>query len=312
MKKNIYLLVTGCLLVIQARAQFYVSITGGYGIAPPGMKLGEKIDLKRVNYEDAIKTPVEDISGSYGAGANFQIRAGYLFNKKLGIEFTFGRISGEEQTPVLVRGEIDRVKAKSVSNTSGLALSLVYNITENVYTRIGPLMKVSGKTVANVVARKSLEGKIVETGNIFAPRLPLAKGSYADITFTQENYGRPPVGFLGAIGYKYFIGNHLAVFGEIEYMNIRVTKDKSKLTAFNLDAYAIVEPPIGETVIKTVPSQHTLDNLPDGAAIETVYVDSLTPEEAKAVRKSNFAAKQLTSSAPYSSIGVNIGISYKF
>lgn len=312
MKKNIYSLVVACLLVTQSKAQFYVSFTGGYGIAPPGMKLGEKIDLKRVNFEDAIKTPVGNISGSYGAGTNFQIRGGYFFNDRLGLEFALGKVNGVEQTPILVRGEIDKVSAKAVSNTYGLGLSLVCNITKNVYARVGPLMKVGGKTVVNVSARKSLEGKRVKTGNFIFPELPLAKGSYADIKFTQENYGRPPVGFLGAVGYKYLIGSHLEVFGEMEYMNIRVTKDKSKLTAFNLDAYAIVEPPIGETVTKKIPNQNTLDNLPDGASLETVYLDSLTPEEAKAARASNFAAKQLTSSAPYSSIGINIGISYKF
>jgi hypothetical protein len=101
------------------------------------------------------------------------------------------------------------------------------------------------------------------------------------------------------MGYKYKLGDNLNLFAELEYLGINVTRDKSKYTAFtSTDVSAL-----GAGTTTT-----TLSQLPVSMK-EFTYVDELPiPYTADPTKP----AKVLSEVAPYSSFGLNVGITYTF
>ncbi|MCG8219980.1 hypothetical protein J2Q02_06855 [Tenacibaculum finnmarkense genomovar finnmarkense] len=65
---------------LSASAQVYVSASSGYSFKAVESKMGTKTTL----------SGVENTYGSYGEGTHTQVRAGYFFNDKWGIEAAAG------------------------------------------------------------------------------------------------------------------------------------------------------------------------------------------------------------------------------
>lgn len=280
------------LISAVASAQFYVSGSGGYSIPSAGMKLGETISA----------SGVENYYGSYGEGLHAQLRAGYFFNEKFGTEISLGYLHGSDQTINKVEGlyaltgnEVDVIAR---GRAYGLSASFVYKFTNNIYGRFGGLIKVGGKTEAVGYRKQNVSGLPIPG----APAgITFPDGSYAESNFVLDYKGRLPLGFVGAIGYKYDVTNSIAIFGELEYMGVSVTRDKAIFNEFKTE---IVTPDGNRTVV------NTLDNLPQGYSREIKFVDELTLAEQTAASNNPFAAKQLSQKVPYSSFGINFGVTF--
>lgn len=310
MKKNLLLLVA-VVMATSASAQFYVSASGGYSISSAGILTGTSLNDSQ--------TTATNHYGSYGEGANFQLRAGKMFNETFGLEMSLAYLHGADQVidtyknyyatsvfPIPNLGNSapatlavnDVTKGTAHARAYGLSMALVYNFNEHIYGKFGAITKVGGKTEAeatNVV-------NVTLTENVYAPSpapagtIAIPAGTHVKTVTTnaeQDFHGRIPLGFIAAFGYKHSLGENLNLFAELEYLGINVTRDNSEYTAFTSVDVSGLGAPTTTT---------TLDQLPSK---EITYVDSLA-------NPNTDPSKALSSVAPYSSFGINVGITYTF
>ena len=101
------------------------------------------------------------------------------------------------------------------------------------------------------------------------------------------------------MGYKHELNSNFSLFAELEYYGISVKRKDSEITKFNTNIVA----PDGTVLVEGF---YSLDNLPEGYVKETTYYDELTFEEQAD------PSKKLSEKVPYSSFGLNIGVTYKF
>ncbi|MDE1206037.1 MULTISPECIES: outer membrane beta-barrel protein [Tenacibaculum] len=258
-------------------SQFYVSASGGYSFSSAGVRFGT----------ETTRTRVENTYGSYGEGLNTQLRGGYLFDENFGVEIGFGYLNGADQKNLLIDlpDQSQYINIESRGRAYGASASLVYNFTNNIYGRFGALIKLGGRTES--------KGKI---------NIALSQTEKLDVKYTQDYKGRLPLGFIGAVGYKYGLNNNLFLFAELEYMGVSVTRDSSKMVNFSANVN-------GETrsidEVRSILFNHS--SYSDLAPIfnkNVEYVDEL-PLGANPV-----AEKQLSQKVPYSSFGINLGITY--
>ncbi len=245
------------------------------------MKLGEEVSTtKTTNYY-----------GSYGEGANFQLRGGYFFNETFGLEASLGYLHGADQTIQEVNLPDQKVDAVARARAFGFSTSIVYNFTKNIYGRFGAVVKVGGKTEAVVYNKEVFS-------DAKAAYLGLPSGSYSVTEYVEDYHGELPLGFTGAFGYKHNIGKNLDLFIEAEYLGISVKRKDSEIQEFNTDIML----PDGTVAVA---GYYSLDHLPDGYVIETTYEDERAHSETDPSIK-------LSQKVPYSSFGVNVGITYTF
>lgn len=281
MKKTI--LTTAMLFIaITTSAQFYISASGGYSFGA-----GEKVLGKEVDASGASK----EIKGSYGEGTHIQLRTGYLFSEKIGMELGLGYLHGAEKQ--VNKFAVPFVDVKARGRAYGAALSGVYNVTNNFYVRAGVLTKIGGKT--EVVGKVKTKLPV----SIFNPAVPATVLADLDVEFTNDFKGKMPFGFTGAVGYKFPVADNLALFAEVDYMGINVTRDTSKLSSFSatLAGNKVTRDQLVAGV-KKLPAQN-----------QAVFAPllPLLQDEAKWGEGSLPSAQ-----APYSSIGINFGITYTF
>jgi hypothetical protein len=292
MKKVLFFIFT--LVATSASAQYYVSFSGGYSISSAGMILGTSL-----NSDQSIATIKK---GSYGEGLNTQIRAGYFFNETFGVELGFAYLHGADQNIDSYRTNVSATNVTSIAEWTtgtahgrayGLNLALVYNFNDNVYGKFGAITKVGGATEAEFVkTTKTAFGPIVATG----------KADYN---------GRLPLGFTASMGYKHKLTSNLNLFAELEYLGINVTRDTSEYTELAVAYPAIPQGSLGGgQPAQTIPAYTWHLGEPNHPVFPTpakdiAYVDSLDP-----LNKDQ--SKALTSVVPYSSFGINIGVTYSF
>ncbi|CAL2081166.1 conserved exported hypothetical protein [Tenacibaculum dicentrarchi] len=278
---------------LSASAQVYVSASSGYSFKAVESKMGTKTTL----------SGVENTYGSYGEGTHTQLRAGYFFNDKWGIEAAAGYLHGADQTAMLVEvpGQ-PYVDVKARGRAFGLSLSTVYNITEHFYGRAGVLTKIGGKT--EVVGNIKTDIKTA----LLNPLAPAGATIPLEIDFTRDFKGRFPLGFIGAIGYKHEILKNLSVFAEAEYLGISVTRNTSEIGDFSATLNG-----------NNVSREELLKKFGTGLGAlsplindKISYEDSLTLVENAQAQQNPLATKQLSQTVPYSSWGFNFGFTYTF
>ena len=227
--------------------------------------------------------------GSYGEGANFQLRGGYFFNDTFGLEFGLGYLLGADQIVSEVKMPSVGVDVEAIARgrVFGFSPAVVYKFTDHFYGRFGALLKLGGKTEAIVNSRIP-----IDPDNLG----PLPLGSYTVVNYTEDYHGVLPLGFVGAFGYKHDFSDSFGLFVEAEYMGISIKRNDSEIVAMDGGVYL----PDG-----TLYAPFSLDNLPPGFSKTTDYVDELP-------NNNTDPSKQLSQKVPYSSFGLNIGVTYTF
>ena len=266
---------------ITTYAQVQISYSTGYAIGSANTKLGEKISSSQtvISY------------GSYGEGTNFQLRVGYFFNDTFGVDLGIAYLYGADQIVTKVSLPNQEVNAIARGRAFGASPSVVYRFTNNLYGRFGALIKIGGRTEA-VVYNKVVFSEVQAA----AQGLPL--GSYSETNYVQDFHGRLPLGFIGAFGYKYDLNKSWSLFLEAEYLGISIKRNDSELAEFNTD----IKLPDGTVAVAGF---YTLDNLPEGFNRTTTYVDELS-------NTNTDSSIELAQAVPYSSFGLNFGITYQF
>jgi len=280
MKQRIVLLAV-LFMSTMSYAQFEISASTGYALSSAGMKLGETITT----------SGTENYYGSYGNGANVQIRGTYFFNDTFGADLAIGYLQGDDQTISDVNMPGLEIDAIARARAFGASASVVYKFTNNIYGRFGALLKLGGKTEAVVNQKSTFDAA---TANF----LGLPEGSYSETDYVEDFHGQFPLGFVGALGYKFDLGNNFGLFVEAEYYGISLKRKDSEIVEFNTD----IKLPDGTIAQAGVQS---LDNLPAGYVKNSTYVDELANDN-------TVPSKKLSQKVPYSSFGLNFGITYKF
>lgn len=279
--KQLILLCAALLIGSVSYAQFQISASGGYAIGSAGMKTGETIST----------TQTENAYGSYGEGFNGQIRGTYFFNETFGADLSLGYLHGSDQTISEVNVPGTEIDAVARARAFGAAISLVYKFNNNIYGRLGALVKLGGKTEAVVSQKQTLsDGEAAAFG--------LDPGAYSQTNYVEDFHGQFPLGFVAAIGYEYPINDNFSVFAEAEYYGISLKRKDSELQEFNTNIVAAD----GTVAFEGF---YSLDNLPEGRNKKTTYVDELS-------HTNTDDSKELAVKVPYSSFGINFGITYKF
>jgi hypothetical protein len=279
--KHKILALTAVVMSGLAYAQVQVSVSTGYAFASAGMKLGETVNVSETG----------NSYGSYGEGANVQIRGTYFFNESFGADLSFGYLQGTDQTVSDVNTPNTDVNAVARARAFGASTSVVYKFTNNIYGRFGALLKLGGKTEA-VVYRKAVFSEAE------ADAFGVPEGSYSETNYTEDFHGHFPLGFVGALGYKFDLDSNFSLFVEAEYYGISLKRKDSELAEFNTNIVL----PDGTVAVEGF---YSLDNLPDGTVKKTTYVDNLS-------NTNTDDSKKLSQKVPYSSFGINFGITYKF
>jgi hypothetical protein len=280
MKHLITLFSALCITAI-SYGQFNVSVSSGYSISSAGMKLGEKINT----------TQTENTYGSYGEGTNIQVRGTYFLNEKFGLDLALGYLNGADQTVSEVSTPTLDVDAIARARAFGAAVSMVYKFTDNFYGRLGALVKVGGKTEAVVYQKEFFSDEV-------ATAQGLPSGSYSETNYIEDYHGHFPLGVVAALGYTFDLDTNFSLFVEAEYYGISLKRKDSEFSEFNTDI-ALAD----GTVVKN----YNLNDLPPGYFKKTTYVDELSHVDA-----ATDASKELSQKVPYSSFGLNFGITYKF
>ena len=279
--KHLFIMLTAFLISATSYAQFQISFNSGYALGSAEMKLGETINVDET----------ENAYGSYGEGFNFQLRGTYFFNDSFGVDIGLGYLHGTDQTASKVSLPNNETDAIARARAFGASASVVYKFTNNIYGRFGALIKVGGKTEA-VVYQKSVFSQ--EEANAFG--VPL--GSYSETNYKEDFHGQFPLGFAAALGYKYELNSNFSIFVEAEYYGISLKRKDSEISQFNTDIVL----PDGNVAVSGF---YTLDNLPAGYVKKTTYVDNLS-------NTNTDPSKKLAQKVPYSSFGINFGITYHF
>ncbi|MEM5538488.1 outer membrane beta-barrel protein [Olleya sp. AS48] len=279
--KQFGIVLTALLISGLSFAQLEVSLSTGYAVGSAGMKLGESINLSET----------ENAYGSYGEGANVQLRGTYYFNESFGVDLGLGYLHGTDQTVSEVSVPNREIDAVARARAFGASTSIVYKFTNNIYGRFGALLKLGGKTEAVVYDKSTLSQAEADAFGI-----PL--GSYSETNYKEDFHGHFPLGFVGALGYKFNLNDNLNLFIEAEYYGISLKRKDSEITEFNTDVVL----PDGTVAFAGF---YNIDNLPNGYNKETTYVDNLSNTNTDSSRK-------LSQKVPYSSFGINFGITYKF
>ncbi len=245
-------------------AQFYASLGAGYSMGMPygnGVLGLDEGSNSTVNYE----FHENNIYGTYGTGVNGKLNLGYFLNDNLGVELGFTYLMGSEQLIgiyeyVSINSET-KITTKAKATSIGLAPTLFYKLDNGLYGKFGFATKIGGKV---------------------AERSEQVNGIYITKR-TLESKGKMPLGFTGAMGYEFEVGNNLNLFIEMEYLDVSIKKDKSTLTAYEETENGVV--------IRTFED-------------EGCHCSNYTDET------SWWRSYNLTETRPYSSFGFNIGIRY--
>lgn len=300
MRKNLLLLVAFCTINV-AFAQFYVSASAGYSMGSAGILTGTSLNT--------AQDKATNHYGSYGEGFNAQLRGGYFFNKMFGVELSLGYLSGADQniSSYLTNddGDINEyTNGNAHAEAYGINIALAYNFNENFYGKIGMVSKLGGKTEATFTRTN---------------QTPLSSLGVAPIMTEGVNdyHGRPPLGFTAAFGYKYKLTDNLNLFAELEYLGINVTRDTSEFAELTITTPATPALPAGAIGPDPVPAIPSMTwNLGDAPLQHPIFGTIYAPSEVDYVdtlpEPNNDPSKALSSVAPYSSFGINIGITYTF
>ncbi|SDX98510.1 Outer membrane protein beta-barrel domain-containing protein [Lutibacter oricola] len=289
--KNQLLLAIALIVTTSISAQFYVSASGGYAIPSAGVLMGQELNADR--------TEAKNHYGSFGEGLNTQLKGGYFFNDTFGVELAFAYLHGSDQVRdsyLMEEGVITEVTdAKAYGRAFGLSASLVYNFNEKVYGRFGAITKLGGRTGAELTRENATPfGPIVTEGKL-------------------DFHGRPPLGFIAALGHKFKLNDNFHLFAELEYLGINVTRDNSEFTELTINAPAVPANALGAGHPGIPAATWNLGDAPlNHPVYGTLYAPTKTTYEDELSTSNTDPSKTLSETVPYSSFGINFGITYTF
>ncbi len=277
--KNIYIIIATILLALPITAQeqkpknrFYFSIHSGYNFSSGNTEdifLGlEEIGWRMGNVDRSITEQTISIAKlNLGSGLNYGASFGFNYNKYLGAELTVSYIKSESEVYYKAPNFIESFTFNS--KMLQIKPSLMFSAG---LEKVNPYIKF---------------GLVLGTGSINTSRF-----SQGPAISNQKNYikdGGLAVGYTGAFGIDYNIGNNLALTLDANFINLVYHPKKQTQTV---------------EITNGVDDLNTLTIY----GLQTEYSDEIDTS----LFDPNAPRKQVTPSFSFGSFGFNLGVKYGF
>lgn len=278
MKKSILLVAAITLGTLASAQELNVGVNVGYGLGLPGNTLGQSTDVSLTGDETSV-----NLNGSVGAGFNAGLSLGYMFNENVGIDLGLDYLMGAN---VLMNENRTVIPSQTVTTsqygkTSQFRVSPSVVISSGgdglkVYGRAGFVIPVVGKTVATIES-------------------DFAGGETEQVL---ENKGAFALGYQGALGVSFPVGEKLSLFGELNGVNLRI-KSKSSTVTTNMAGGTDLIPFMTESQINTNYVSE-LNNSSNNTGTNASGYDI------------NSADEQLNSTTDFSALFIKVGVKISF
>ncbi|WBV59249.1 outer membrane beta-barrel protein [Chryseobacterium camelliae] len=255
-----------------AKSGFYVGINGGYNF--PITTKGSPYFYANDETVQSGPNIVEVVPFSLGKGPSVGVDFGYMFTSNIGAELGIDYLFGSKTT--FTETDKDFPSYRAEQSISGKMLQFKPAV---VFTAGAGNVKPYAK--AGIVI--GVAGKITSEYEVREPDANYSRDWY------EEYNGGAAVGFHGALGIDYALNNQLSLFGEVTAIGLNYSPDKGEVTK------AIEN---GEDYLNSL-------NVSDR---EIEFVDRTDGT----AQSDNQPRKELKFSAPFSNVGLNVGVKYHF
>lgn len=280
MTKKIFLTLTVIALSFNAFSQAYVKFGVGYNMAAPS---------REMSFQDRTDSKLSIVKGSYGKGITPALGFGYMINDNFGAELGLSYLLGgankadikvNQSGPGYVYSNTTEVSSKARGIFLSPSLVVKAGNSESKlrpYARVGFVLPLAGKVTTDVNTTEVT----TFTG------LSATTKKTEEVTETK---GKLSLGYTGAFGVSYSLSEKLGLFVELSGQALNIWSKSSKLTKSTTDGK---------------------DNLPglDVNDKETEYVNDL---DTSVTQPSTSPAKALSQTANFNSLGLNVGLTFKF
>ena len=256
----------------------YVSLNGGYNFAA-GTEKGIVNNFTSVTTSSSNVTTSENIALSYGKGLNVGGAIGYMFNKNVGAELAFdyligGKTSGTSSTTSA--GGVNKVDKDFSAKMLQIVPSVVISAGMegiNPYAKFGLIIG-SAKLTENTTD-VDINGGTTDTTEL-----------------TKETETNTGFGFKGAVGAMFTVNTNISIFAELTSVNMSQILKSSSITKATFNGVDVLA--TGNTSQK-----------------ETVYEDNLSTLSPIPATP-NSPKREVATTVPFSSFGINVGLKYSF
>ena len=251
-----------------------------FGLGYAGGTSSELIGVNS-NVTSATSFTETGVYGTYGSGIPIGLNVGYMFTEHIGFDLGFNYFMGSEVTSAVNKSFVgDDVTTTSKGYQIRVLPQLVVSTGSenalNFYSKFGLVLPVAGRTTFKK------EGQVsVFTGTNFITKSILVEGN---------STGKFSMGYTGALGATFNLSDNLSLFGELQLINLRIAGATQTITKYEFD---------GQDIMSSKTKQE----------LETEYVTSL---DEKSNTDTNSPMKEIGSSTNYNSLGLNVGIKFRF
>jgi hypothetical protein len=262
----------------------FVKINAGYGFGL-GMQSWKTNTTKNTTSTTMEYTSTtENINLSLGKGLNFGATFGAMFSKNVGGELGLNYLIGAKTTCQSIESQtaILLIPAFTTTDEQSISASMF---------RINPsIIVASGSKEIEPYAKLGL---VIGIGSVTLERISTTTLN-SDKTEISEKYnGGIALGVSSALGINFNLNDNMALFGELNMINMSYAPTKSVYTKYSVDG------------IDQLPTMTIKDK-------ETEYVDSYTHDSTAASTPDSQPDKKLKTKNPFGSLGINLGLKIKF
>ena len=259
-----------------AQSGLYFRLGGGYSWAIAKDAMGtntiEDTATGALSYSVNLAT--------LGKGGNGCIEIGYRITPYVGIELGFEYLYGAQQKAVSIQSSGLNVNAIAYTRQFRLAPGLVVSTGNTLvqgYARGGFLIPLTGVTTKEITTTLLGFGNPIENFE------------------KTKNYGAFSLGFYGALGVAYPINDLITVFAECRGVNLRIRQKSEETVEYVTN---------GDDLLSTLKPWRVhidyLQKLPNTANVR--------PGTGLAPADPEKPSETLSTTSPYSSLGLNIGV----
>jgi outer membrane protein W len=306
-------------VVLQANSQkFYITLGAGYGLSPSSNRMGgesynnstsskltifDGINTDETNsYTSVVDSKNLKGTGSYGRGVQTAATFGYMFTENIGAELGFDYLLGSKiirykSNNITTNNEtyVDQTNSDNNTHTSLVHTSVDEINVKGSMLRLIPSVRITaGNWKVKPYVKFGLVISVLNQMQYKEEKTNVNTAGIQQITEqTEIGKGNVSLGFAGALGFTYQLPRNFGVFGELGLIAQHYAPTKAKITKLTVDG------------VDQLPGMSTSD-------IETVYVDHYSHNYPASADAENNPYETTKDYYPFSSIGLNIGISWSF
>lgn len=259
--------------------KIYLTIGSGYGIGMGSLAANEYTYEQKSSGNVLESTKFVDLT--LGKGINIGGSVGYVFNKNIGVELGASYLIGGSTSfshsysyPTYTDDFSYKVSSNMFKINPALVISAGFEVL-NPYLKLGLIV---GKGSMNTEIGRTYKS-LNYNASIILHEIVKDKGGFA-------------IGYNTAIGLSYNMGDHFAVFGELNMVNLSYTPTKGEIVSYTID---------GEDKLSELKTNEK----------EYEYVDSYT-YNSSVNESTSTPSKQLKNRLSFGSIGLNLGVRITF